>query len=587
MRDNNEITFSPQMDFLLRSSVFIWPFVIFLTIFRWGYQLSSGYSYAYAFMTSFDWFLNNILIFLILTVEEPKRLTLLVQKAVGKMKIRSSYGTHSISTNAPSVSDLRVMLPDPSTEEWSTTSESVGETPPIDVFMTTQISLNSTVSQSEPSMKLAIASQSSMKSFSEFCVDPDFTPSHSPYTDFFEALPLTPWQQRIRDRQPDRAYLPNFLSAVINTSGERALLPGYVDTYPHVMQTLLDAKFIDGTLNIGPNREIELKQTSLGVLTSERSEKRISTKEGNLSPRMFCRKSISISPQRRSNSYRNSATGRSTLSPGEYNSKRSTSRSPCKESRESQIPPFRVSLCKLDVQEEDTETKEHPFRICIENIDEKKPEGDFGIDSTAYPLADNMPTLTVPDKSEEEESNGTKDLPPYMMIIDQTKKESPPFRVIESIDEKDQKDDFRIDAPLADNLTTLTVPDRSASSSSNRSVTPEETCVRIDTLPFNNCHRGYVVRGGYQIPQIDNIVMLLKFKGGSAFEFIKLRLLITFDRKILQSRIVRDKNIIATKANECDLLKDSTIRIMTYEEWKHFKRFSHLYEIDFLPIIYE
>lgn len=67
--------------------------------------------------------------------------------------------------------------------------------------------------------------------------------------------PLTSWQQRIRDEQPDRVYLPNFLSAVINKSGdfgERAL-PGYVGNYPHVMQTLLDAKFIDGTFNIGPN----------------------------------------------------------------------------------------------------------------------------------------------------------------------------------------------------------------------------------------------------------------------------------------------------------------------------------------------
>ena len=64
--------------------------------------------------------------------------------------------------------------------------------------------------------------------------------------------PLMAWQQTIRDAQPDRVYLPNFLSAVASKSGERALL-AYVSNYPHVMQTLLDAKFIDGTLNIGPN----------------------------------------------------------------------------------------------------------------------------------------------------------------------------------------------------------------------------------------------------------------------------------------------------------------------------------------------
>ena len=64
--------------------------------------------------------------------------------------------------------------------------------------------------------------------------------------------PLEAWQQRIRNAQPDRVYLPNFLSAVVSKSGARALL-AYVSNYPHVMQTLLDAKFIDGTLNIGPN----------------------------------------------------------------------------------------------------------------------------------------------------------------------------------------------------------------------------------------------------------------------------------------------------------------------------------------------
>ena len=64
--------------------------------------------------------------------------------------------------------------------------------------------------------------------------------------------PLEAWQQSIRNAQPDRVYLPNFLSAVVSKSGARALL-AYVSNYPHVMQTLLDAKFIDGTLNIGPN----------------------------------------------------------------------------------------------------------------------------------------------------------------------------------------------------------------------------------------------------------------------------------------------------------------------------------------------
>ena len=65
--------------------------------------------------------------------------------------------------------------------------------------------------------------------------------------------PLMAWQQAIRDAQPDRVYLPNFLSAVVcSKRGERALL-GYVSNDPLVMQTLLDAKFIDGTLNIGPN----------------------------------------------------------------------------------------------------------------------------------------------------------------------------------------------------------------------------------------------------------------------------------------------------------------------------------------------
>ena len=61
--------------------------------------------------------------------------------------------------------------------------------------------------------------------------------------------PLEAWQQSIRNAQPDRVYLPNFLSAVVSKSGARALL-AYVSNYPHVMQTLLDAKFIDGTLNI-------------------------------------------------------------------------------------------------------------------------------------------------------------------------------------------------------------------------------------------------------------------------------------------------------------------------------------------------
>tara|TARA_B110001452_G_scaffold82754_1_gene67669 strand:- start:1438 stop:2697 length:1260 start_codon:yes stop_codon:yes gene_type:complete len=64
--------------------------------------------------------------------------------------------------------------------------------------------------------------------------------------------PLTPWQQRIYEKQPDRVYLPNYLSAFPGGGGGRALI-GYVENFPYVKEALLGAKFIDGTFNIGPN----------------------------------------------------------------------------------------------------------------------------------------------------------------------------------------------------------------------------------------------------------------------------------------------------------------------------------------------
>ena len=66
--------------------------------------------------------------------------------------------------------------------------------------------------------------------------------------------PYRDWQRRIREAQPNRVYLPNYLSAIIHDGPyhQRALI-GYSDMCPHVKRTLLDAKFIDGTLNLGPN----------------------------------------------------------------------------------------------------------------------------------------------------------------------------------------------------------------------------------------------------------------------------------------------------------------------------------------------
>jgi len=600
---NLEILATSEIDLMLRTSAFLWPFVILFTVFRWSwYYTVGGHVEFYGFFTVWDWFINSVSIFITFSADRPRRFTSIIVKIVGQNnwmpEFYSSVSRESrnsvsgiecdfaslASTSSRDIMDqiskLRVIIPEErryshtslhscysnfsDSFSFESSSEEPNEAPAIDIQVERQYSF-----PSEENMP-ALYSQDSVKCLSELVIDTDST-----------AVSPTIREIRLSMNKETSTAKPLRISVLKREKFYSSSPPSQPKQF-FMTRSAEDKDRVFSLVNFTPENGSE--RSNVSNFSKKNSDPSSPKNSDHSSPRPLRERSRERMAIKYSDSPRlvkersRESTRFSKKRSGESFMKKKCSASkvpPYKFKINDEIPPY---MKKLSLStEESTDSSEH---INTNYLKTKYSHSKSKASEKRPSLLKQMSPLLVKPPSRSPETRPT------------LLKQKSPMQIKRTFRYDDEESDYEeIDTsaiPIADALPRiqklpgeLDTPIAPALSIGTPKIGP-----RLQTLPFDNWGCGSIFRGGYEIPRIDNIIMLLKLRDGT-FEFMQLRLLLSLEQAMLRKRLVRDENIIAQEAETSGIYSDPSVRVMTYLQFKEFQAYSCFYEVDFLPVIYE